>query len=96
MIAPQLMGRSVRLRLLGLLAAAVAGPTCADVPDGSSAGGPLVSATVELALGQLDGSDEYVIGRVSGMAGGDQRIYIADHQTDVIRAYDWNGVFLFT
>ena len=96
MIAPQLMGRSVRLRLLGLLAAAVAGPTCANVPDGESAGGPLVSATVELALGQLDGSDEYVLGRVSGVAGRDQRIYIADHQTDVIRANDWNGVFLFT
>jgi hypothetical protein len=55
-----------------------------------------VTATEELAFGQLEGSDEYVFGAVTGLAAGDRRIYVADRQADVVRSYDWSGVYLFT
>jgi hypothetical protein len=57
---------------------------------------PRVAATVTVAIGELDGPDEYVFGRVSGVAGDASRVFISDHQADIIRAYDTSGTFLFT
>src|SRR5688500_432958 len=49
----------------------------------------------EVRIGKLDGADEYLFGRIDGVAVGRQgTIYVADGQVPIIRSYDAQGRFL--
>jgi hypothetical protein len=48
----------------------------------------------ELRIGELDGDDNYLFGRVAGLAvDGDGGMYVVDSQLKLVRKYDANGVF---
>ncbi len=78
-----------------LIVGVVVAAGCAESSHSTDPPARTVTATVEVAIGELEGADEYVFGRVSGVAGDGSRIFIADNQADAIRAYDWNGDFLY-
>ncbi len=60
-------------------------------------GGESTVFTPDLKIGESDGAPEYVLGDVRGIdAASDGTIYILDHQTAELRAYDDNGTFLKT
>jgi hypothetical protein len=53
-------------------------------------------ATVVQTIGLEDGPEEYVFGRISGIARDDRgRIYVADQQANTVRVFDPRGRFLF-
>jgi hypothetical protein len=48
----------------------------------------------ELRIGELEGDDDYMIGRVAGFAvDSEGGIYVVDSQLKLVRKYDANGVF---
>ncbi len=56
-----------------------------------------VEATVDLEIGVADGEEEYLFGRIGGVAvspGG--HVVVADLQAHELRAYDREGTYLFT
>lgn len=58
---------------------------------------PARVAVEDLRIGSLDGPDEYLFGRVSGIAADHQgRIFVSDLHSHTIRAYRNDGEFLFT
>jgi hypothetical protein len=74
------------------------GAGCGSGSRSEAGAGPAdtVRGVVALAIGELEGADEYVFGRVSGVAMDSlDRIYVADGQVGTIRAYDPEGRFLF-
>lgn len=53
-------------------------------------------AEVDLEIGVLEGEALYMFGRIGGVTADDQgRIFVADTQGDVVRAYDAEGTYLF-
>lgn len=53
-------------------------------------------AEVDLEIGVLEGEAPYMFGRISGVTADEQgRIFVADRQGDVVRAYDAEGTYLF-
>ncbi|HSG82417.1 MAG TPA: hypothetical protein VLC48_09210 [Gemmatimonadota bacterium] len=59
-------------------------------------GPPRFSGEVDLVIGQVEGPDELVFGRITGLAqGADGRIYVAAFQANEIRVYDESGAFLY-
>lgn len=78
---------------LVLLLAACQGPASSS----SEAAPESLVGIVDLEIGLLDGPDAYVFGQVSGVvedAAG--RIFVADYSANEIRAFDAEGVFLFS
>jgi hypothetical protein len=56
----------------------------------------LLLGIVSLEIGAAEGADEYLFGRIAGLTqNGGGRIYVADGQTNEIRAYGPDGTFLF-
>ena len=54
-----------------------------------------VRVTEELRIGMLDGPEEYVFGRVSGIAlGPENTVYVSDNQVPVIRQYGPDGQWI--
>ena len=84
--------RRVMRVTLGLSMATVAG--CGDAEVASELP-PALAATVDLTIGELEGDEVYVFGRITGLAGDSAgRVYVADAQADEIRMYDVEGTFL--
>lgn len=79
----------------GLIVVVIVAAGCTESSPSTDPQVRTVTATVEVAIGELEGADEYVFGRVGGVAGDGSRIFVADNQADAIRAYDWNGEFLY-
>jgi hypothetical protein len=53
-------------------------------------------ATIDLELGAVDGEEPYLFGRLGGVTSdAEGRIFVADIQGDVVRAYDTAGEYLF-
>ena len=78
--------------LLLFLSACEPSSVPADDPDRPDP----TAATIDLELGAMDGDDPYLFGRLGGVtASAEGRIFIADIQADVVRAYDANGQYLF-
>ena len=51
----------------------------------------------EVAIGRLDGPEEYLFGRVTSIAVDDsRRVYVLDDQAQHVRVYDADGVYLET
>jgi hypothetical protein len=68
---------------------------CAGETD-RSADVPRLRAEVTLEIGATDGPDEYIFGRVSGIAADSAgRIVVADAQAEEIRVYSPSGEFLY-
>jgi hypothetical protein len=62
-----------------------------DAPAGTTAAAR--TATVDLTIGQEDGDDAYMFGRVGGVATDDEgRIYVVDHAAAQVRVFDSSGV----
>jgi hypothetical protein len=57
-------------------------------------GPPRFSGEVDLVIGQVEGPDELVFGRIGGLAQAGGRIYVAAFQANEIRVYDESGAFL--
>jgi len=93
---PRLTDMSVRMRTRILLTFVFTLPACSGSVSSGVDAKPTVTATVEARIGLVDGPEEYVFGAVTGIAADTQHIFIADQQADVIRAYDWDGVFAYT
>jgi hypothetical protein len=68
--------------------------------EGASSGRgdvPTVVAEVNLEIGVEDGAEEYMFGRIGGLIVDEQqRIYVADALTNVIRVFDSAGEYAFT
>jgi hypothetical protein len=79
--------------VIAALAAVACGRERAVQPDTSA---PLLIATPDLEIGLADGPDEYLFGRVFGLAFDTLgRIFVADAQADEIRVFGSDGRFLF-
>ena len=51
----------------------------------------------EVAIGELDGPDEYLFGRIGSFAvDDDRRVFVLDRQAQHVRAFDSNGTYLKT
>lgn len=48
----------------------------------------------EASIGTVEGEDEYILGNVSGIVVGDQRIFVLDTQVPTVRVYDLDGQHL--
>ena len=72
-------------------------PACqgdGGVPDGTGEWG-VVTLVEEIRIGELDGPDEHLFGRVAALAvGPDGSMYVADHQQKSIRQYDPGGNYV--
>lgn len=88
--------RTLRLALSWLIFAAFS--SCeAEAERTSESREPTAIGTAVVSIGETDGPDEYVFGRISGVAARPfGQIFVADGQASVIRAYGWNGQFLYT
>ena len=64
------------------------------VNESGSLWGGTATLVEEASIGIERGEDEYMLGRVSGMAATDERIYVVDAQVPAIRIYDWDGDFI--
>jgi hypothetical protein len=85
-------------RLLLLSGAAVALAACGGAPPRDEAGESPAQEEwqVDLLIGDVEGPDEYVFGRIGGLAADAQgRLFVADHQASEIRVFDADGRFLF-
>ncbi|NKB87182.1 MAG: 6-bladed beta-propeller [Acidobacteria bacterium] len=49
----------------------------------------------EMEIGMAEGPDEYMFGRVRAIHSTGDRILIADRDANLVRAYDWDGEFLY-
>ncbi len=49
----------------------------------------------EAEIGVAEGPDEYMFGRLHAIHGTGDQILVADLDATIVRAYDWNGEFLF-
>ena len=69
---------------------------CGIAPDDAVDIWPIIDAIPEIEIGELDGPDPYVFGRVAGIAFDDQyRVYVADAQADEVRVFGLTGEYLF-
>ena len=85
--------RTARRWGLATLVAFAAG--CSNEESPASASVPTVEARVDLVIGASDGPDEYIFGRIGGMALGPKgQIYVADAQADEVREYDATGEYV--
>lgn len=53
--------------------------------------GGFVRLVEEVSIGELEGSDEYLLGDVNGITVGNDLIYVLDEQVPIVRAYDFDG-----
>ena len=82
-----LIRRSVTISILGAIA-------CGEGEPDTHSGVPSSVAAIDLTIGAIEGPEEYLFGRISGLAADSLgRIYVADRQTSDIRMYGPDGVF---
>jgi hypothetical protein len=64
-------------------------------PNDSGVWGANVRLVEEVRIGALEGADEYLFGRIVGVASGHNgAIYVADGEVPIIRMYDARGKFI--
>ena len=64
------------------------------VNESGSVWGGTARLIEELSIGVESGADEYMFGRVAGIAVQDDRLYVLDSQVPTVRVFDLNGNYL--
>lgn len=78
------------------LVLALAAFSCAPEADGPATDTSRETVAVDLQIGTMDGPDPYVFTRISGLlADPEGRIIVADYQSNEIRVFDPDGLFLY-
>ena len=64
------------------------------VNESGSVWGGTARLVEEVSIGVEAGSDEYMLGQVTGVAGSSERIYVIDRSVPAVRSYTWDGEYI--